>query len=92
MPKTYATPEIRVDCPDEEKFDVVQQAAAEFAAKYSVSTLDGVRITFPDGWGLLRASNTQPALVMRFEATTPKARDAYRAEVEGWLAARGVTA
>jgi len=92
LPKTYATPEIRVDCPDEEKFDVVQQAAAEFAAKYSVSTLDGVRITFPEGWGLLRASNTQPALVMRFEATSPKARDAYRAEVEGWLAARGVTA
>ena len=92
LPKTYATAELRVDCPDDEKFDVVQQAAAEFAAKYTVSTLDGVRITFPDGWGLLRASNTQPVLVMRFEATSAKARDAYRAEVEGWLAARGVTA
>ena len=92
LPKTYATPEIRVDCPDEQKFDVVQQAAAEFAAKYPVSTLDGVRITFPEGWGLLRASNTQPVLVMRFEATSPNALDAYRAEVEGWLAARGVTA
>ncbi len=92
LPKTYATPELRVDCPDEEKFEVVQQAAEEFAAKYPVSTLDGVRMTFPEGWGLLRASNTQPVLVMRFEATTPKALDAYRAEVEGWLAARGVTA
>jgi len=92
LPKTYATPEMRVDCPDEQKFDIVQQAAGEFAAKYPVSTLDGVRITFPEGWGLLRASNTQPVLVMRFEATSPKARDAYRAEVEGWLAARGVTA
>jgi len=91
LPKTYATPEIRVDCPDEQKFDVVQQAADEFGAKYPVSTLDGVRITFPQGWGLLRASNTQPVLVMRFEATSPKALDAYRAEVEGWLAARGVT-
>jgi len=91
LPKTYATPEIRVDCPDEQKFDVVQQAADEFTTKYPVSTLDGVRITFPEGWGLLRASNTQPVLVMRFEATSPKARDAYRAEVEGWLAARGVT-
>ena len=92
LPKTYATPELRVDCPDEQKFDVAQQASEEFAAKYPVSTLDGVRITFPEGWGLLRASNTQPVLVMRFEATSPKALDAYRAEVEGWLAARGVTA
>ena len=91
LPKTYATPEIRVDCPDEQKFDVVQQAADEFTTKYPVSTLDGVRITFPEGWGLLRASNTQPVLVMRFEATNPQALDAYRAEVEGWLAARGVT-
>ena len=92
LPKTYATPELRVDCPDEKKFDVVQRAAADFAAKYPVFTLDGVRITFPEGWGLLRASNTQPVLVMRFEATSPKALDAYRAEVEGWLAAHGVTA
>ena len=91
LPKTYATPELRVDCPDELKFDVVQHAADEFAAKYPVSTLDGVRITFPEGWGLLRASNTQPVLVMRFEATSPTARDAYRAKVEGWLTARGVT-
>jgi phosphomannomutase / phosphoglucomutase len=92
LPKTYATPEIRVDCPDEQKFDVVQQAAAHFGGKYPVFTLDGVRITFPEGWGLLRASNTQPVLVMRFEATSPKALDAYRAEVEGWLTAHGVTA
>ena len=91
LPKTYATPEIRVDCSDEQKFDVVRQAADEFGTKYPVSTLDGVRVTFPEGWGLLRASNTQPVLVMRFEATSPKALDAYRAEVEGWLAARGVT-
>ncbi len=92
LPKTYATPELRVDCPDEQKFEVVQQAAAHFAAKYPVFTLDGVRITFLEGWGLLRASNTQPVLVMRFEATSPKALDAYRAEVEGWLTAHGVTA
>ena len=91
LPKTYATPELRVDCPDEQKFDVVQHAAEEFGKQYPVSTLDGVRITFPEGWGLLRASNTQPVLVMRFEATNPQALDAYRAEVEGWLAARGVT-
>ena len=92
LPKTYATPEMRVDCADEKKFDVVQQAAKDFAKKYPVSTLDGVRVTFPEGWGLLRASNTQPVLVMRFEATSPKSLDAYRGEVEGWLAAHGVTA
>jgi len=90
LPKTYATPELRVDCPDEKKFDIVQQAAGDFKQKYRVSTLDGVRITFPEGWGLLRASNTQPVLVMRFEATSEKARDSYQKEVESWLAAHGV--
>ncbi len=87
LPKTYATPELRVDCPDGKKFDVVKRAAEYFAAKYPVFTLDGVRITFPEGWGLLRASNTQPVLVMRFEATSQKALAVYRAEVEGWLTA-----
>ena len=92
LPKTYATPELRVDCPDEKKFAVVEQAAQDFKRKYPVFTLDGVRITFPEGWGLLRASNTQPVLVMRFEATSPNALDGYRGEVESWLAAHGVTA
>jgi phosphomannomutase/phosphoglucomutase len=92
LPRTYATPEMRVDCPDEKKFAVVEQAAQDFKQKYPVFTLDGVRITFPEGWGLLRASNTQPVLVMRFEATSPKALDTYRGEVESWLAAHGVTA
>jgi phosphomannomutase/phosphoglucomutase len=85
LPKTFATPEIRVDCAEDIKFDLVERAAVHFAARYPVNTIDGVRITFPDGWGLLRASNTQPVLVMRFEATDPQSRDAYRAEVEGWL-------
>jgi phosphomannomutase / phosphoglucomutase len=85
LPRTFATPEIRVDCPEEEKFDLVERAALHFATQYPVNTIDGVRITFPKGWGLLRASNTQPVLVMRFEATDPQSRDAYRAEVEGWL-------
>lgn len=91
LPRTFATPELRVDSPDEAKFAVVQRAAEHFAAKYPVSTLDGVRITFPEGWGLLRASNTQPVLVMRFEAATPQALAAYRAEVDAWLAANRVT-
>jgi phosphomannomutase/phosphoglucomutase len=85
LPRTYATPEIRVDCPEEEKFDLVERAAVHFATLYPVNTIDGVRITFPEGWGLLRASNTQPVLVMRFEATDQAKRDEYRAEVEGWL-------
>src|SRR2546427_9499406 len=90
LPQTVSTPEIRVDCPDERKFAIVERAAQHFAARYPVSTLDGVRITFADGWGLLRASNTQPVLVMRFEAGREPALAAYRAEVEDWLAAQGI--
>jgi phosphomannomutase/phosphoglucomutase len=85
LPRTFATPEIRVDCSEDEKFGLVERAAQHFASRYPVNTIDGVRITFPKGWGLLRASNTQPVLVMRFEATDQGSRDAYRAEVEGWL-------
>ena len=90
LPRTFATPEIRVDAPEEEKFAIVERAAAHFAARYPVNTIDGVRITFPTGWGLLRASNTQAILVLRFEATDAKALDAYRGEVVGWLAGQGV--
>jgi phosphomannomutase/phosphoglucomutase len=91
LPRTYATPEIRVDAPDDEaKFAIVQRAVAHFPRRYPVETIDGVRITFPHGWGLLRASNTQPILVLRFEATDPGALDAYRGEVESWLAGQGV--
>src|SRR6266496_619714 len=92
LPETFATPEIRVDAPDEEKFAIVERAAACFAARYPANTIDGVRITFPKGWGLVRASNTQPILVLRFEATDPQALDAYRGEVVCWLAAQGVRA
>ena len=92
LPATIATPEMRVDCPDEQKFAIVERAAQHFATKYPVSTLDGVRITFAEGWGLLRASNTQPVLVMRFEAANPAALAAYRTEVESWLAAQHIRA
>jgi phosphomannomutase/phosphoglucomutase len=92
VPKTTATPELRIDAPEEEKFAIVDRAAKYFAARYPVNTIDGVRITFPSGWGLLRASNTQPVLVMRFEATDPRALDAYRGEVVDWLAGQGVRA
>lgn len=92
LPRTVSTPELRVACPDDRKFAVVERAARHFAARYPVATLDGVRISFAEGWGLLRASNTQPVLVLRFEAASAAALAAYRAEVEGWLARNGVRA
>jgi phosphomannomutase/phosphoglucomutase len=92
LPSTSTTPEIRVDCADDIKFGVVAKAAAHFRSRYPVNTLDGVRISFPDGWGLLRASNTQPVLVLRFEATVPEALQRNRAEVTGWLTAQGIGA
>jgi phosphomannomutase / phosphoglucomutase len=90
LPATVATPEIRVDVPEELKFELVERAVAHYSARHPVSTIDGVRITFPDGWGLLRASNTQPILVLRFEAADQRSLDAARADVAGWLAAQGV--
>ena len=82
LPSTVVTPEIRFDCPDEWKFDVVRMAIEELSARHKVLTVDGVRVLFPNGWGLVRASNTQPVLVMRFEATSPELLAEYRAEVE----------
>jgi phosphomannomutase/phosphoglucomutase len=90
LPRTFTTPEIRVDCPEEIKFSVVERAAKYFASRYRVNTIDGVRMAFPDGWGLIRASNTQPVLVLRFEATSEAALESYRREVSDWLAAQGV--
>lgn len=68
IPKMVNTPEIRIDCPDERKFDVVAQLAEEFKKAYRVIDVDGARVLFDGGWGLIRASNTQPVLVLRFEA------------------------
>ncbi|MBI3355286.1 MAG: phosphomannomutase/phosphoglucomutase [Nitrospirae bacterium] len=100
LPKTVVTPEIRVDLPDTVKFDVVQRIQTRFAgylkAKQGLGpanlmlrdliTIDGVRAIFDDGWGLIRASNTQPALVLRFEAISSERMDIIRALVEGELA------
>ncbi|MBI4405405.1 MAG: phosphomannomutase/phosphoglucomutase [Deltaproteobacteria bacterium] len=73
LPVSFTTPEIRVNCPDDVKFDVVGKARKHFEQLgYSVNGIDGARIEFEDGWGLVRASNTQPVLVFRFEATTEK--------------------
>lgn len=72
LPKMVSTPEIRIDCPEEVKFKIAQHAQNSFQG-LKVETIDGVRVQFPNGWGLVRASNTQPVLVMRFEASTAKA-------------------
>ena len=70
IPPFVSTPEIRIECADEEKFSVVQQLVDYFKSKYDAIDIDGVRALFGDGWGLVRASNTQPVLVLRFEAKT----------------------
>ncbi len=99
LPPTSVTPEIRVDCADEVKFELVKRVQARFMgyaqAKEALGkegmkirdivTIDGIRIIFEDGWGLIRASNTQPALVLRFEATTPAKLHVIRGLVESEL-------
>lgn len=82
VPDLCSTPEIRVDCPDAIKFRVVGQAVADLKKKYEVVDIDGARVQFPDGWGLVRASNTQPVLVMRFEAKTESRLAEIRAIIE----------
>lgn len=90
VPRFVSTPELRVDCPDDRKFAVVAAAQAYFAARHEVIDVDGARILFGDGWGLIRASNTQPILVLRFEARSEQRLAEIRGEVEGWLRAQGV--
>ncbi|MDP6852907.1 MAG: phosphomannomutase/phosphoglucomutase [Candidatus Marinimicrobia bacterium] len=71
IPTYYSTPELRLDCSDdEEKFNIAREAEAYFTEHYDCITVDGVRVKFEDGWGLVRASNTQPVIVCRFEAKT----------------------
>ncbi len=84
IPSVVSTPEIRFDCPDDKKFKIVE-AMKEAFSDYPGSTIDGIRINFPDGWALIRASNTQPALVMRFEANTDKALKEIEKMVRGKL-------
>lgn len=82
IPKMVSTPEIRIDTPDEVKFEVVAQVAAHFKSRYETVDIDGVRVIFSHGWGLVRASNTQPVLVMRFEAENGELLGQYRNEME----------
>jgi len=90
IPKYCSTPEIRIDCPDREKFQVVEALARHFRDRYETIDVDGVRVLFPRGWGLVRASNTQPALVVRCEADCPDALEAIKAEVAAALASHGL--
>ncbi|MEW5735050.1 MAG: phosphomannomutase/phosphoglucomutase [Thermodesulfobacteriota bacterium] len=87
VPRTYSTPEIRVECPDEKKFALVKKVTDYFKAEnYKVIDIDGARVVFPDGWGLVRASNTQPVLVLRFEALSEPRLEEIRKTVEDAVA------
>lgn len=87
--KTYSTREVHITCPDHAKAAVIAKAQAWFSERADVNAIDGARISFPDGWGLVRASNTQPVLVMRFEATSPERlqeiREFMEAPVASWI-------
>jgi phosphomannomutase/phosphoglucomutase len=86
VPKTYNTPEIRVSCPDDKKFKVVKEITEYYRQRQDIIDIDGVRVLFDDGWGLVRASNTQPVLVLRFEAFSRERLSEIRSEVESVLA------
>ena len=90
VPSFVSTPELRIDVPEELKFGLVDKAVAHFRASHDVIDVDGVRVLFGDGWGLIRASNTQPVIVARYEARTPERLAAIRGEMEGWLRSQGV--
>ncbi len=90
VPRFVSTPEIRVDCPDDRKFSIVDEAVRHFARDREVVGVDGARVLFGDGWGLIRASNTQPVLVVRFEAKTAERLAQIQSEMESWLRSQGV--
>ncbi|MGD8699058.1 MAG: phosphomannomutase/phosphoglucomutase [Gemmatimonadales bacterium] len=90
VPRFASTPEIRVDCADERKFEVVAQAVEHFKQRYDVIDVDGARIKMAGGWALIRASNTQPIIVLRAEAENDDRLSAIRDEVDGWLREQGV--
>ncbi|MCP4718307.1 MAG: phosphomannomutase/phosphoglucomutase [Desulfobacteraceae bacterium] len=87
LPQTFTTPELRVECSDDIKFDVVDKIVAHYKAKpnQKVIDIDGLRAVYDDGWGLVRASNTQPALVLRFESLTRERLDEIQQEIESTL-------
>jgi phosphomannomutase/phosphoglucomutase len=90
IPTYPSTPELRVDCPEERKFEVVADAVEHFKTTHEVIDTDGARILFDDGWALIRASNTQPVIVVRFEARSPGKLRQIRDHVAGYLATAGI--
>ena len=90
VPNFVSTPEIRVEVPEERKFGIVDKAVEHFRSQHDVIDVDGARVLFGDGWGLIRASNTQPVLVARYEASSPQRLAAIQGEMEGWLRSQGV--
>jgi len=90
VPELASTPEIRVDCSDDAKFQIVGRAVEHFKQRYDVIDVDGARVRMEDGWALIRASNTQPILVLRVEAGTEARLEAIRDELYGWLGAQGL--
>jgi phosphomannomutase / phosphoglucomutase len=90
VPDFVSTPEIRIDVDEDKKFAIVERAVKHFRSQHDVIDVDGVRVLFGDGWGLIRASNTQPVLVARFEARTKERLAEIRGEMETWLRSQGV--
>jgi phosphomannomutase/phosphoglucomutase len=91
VPPFVSTPEIRIDTDEATKFAIMSKAVPHFTALYDVIDVDGVRVLFGDGWGLFRASNTQPVIVARYEARTPERLAEIREIMESWLRAQGVS-
>jgi phosphomannomutase / phosphoglucomutase len=90
VPEFVSTPELRIEVPEELKFGLVDRAVKYFRARHDVIDVDGVRVLFGDGWGLIRASNTQPVIVARYEASSRERLAAIQGEMEGWLRTQGV--
>ena len=90
FPVYVSTAEIRIDVTEEQKWEVVAAAVKHFKSTHDVIEVDGARVLFGDGWALMRASNTQPVIVARFEARTQERLDEIRSQVEGWLHEQGV--
>ncbi len=85
LPESCVTPEIRIACPDDKKFEIAEQCRVFFSKYFKIIDIDGVRMKLQDGWALIRASNTQPALVLRFEASTPARLQKNREGIEKYL-------
>jgi len=82
LPKTFTTPEIRMDCPDSKKFELTEKVKTHFKKSCETIDIDGVRILMKDGWGLVRSSNTQPVLVLRFEANSRERLEEIKEKIE----------